>query len=239
MTNQKKFSNFIKDISYYKSVLPVKYKHYFDEISSLYLQRKIEKQSEVHKLLNKLSSRGQSPKSAIKLIESKYKVQAPIIGIKEKIRAYHVSANVEQKLIFKNAYSKEGGYKQNELNQEHTRNKIQIIRETEIIKARNIDEAKDKFKENIVAKFDSRIKSDKFSESATEIAKRGCNNKSAECFESQVDDISFDDVFEESSTQPTTPSTMFLKQSSAINYNMTTSEKKFLKMMVFVLKIIY
>ena len=85
MTNQKKFSNFIKDISYYKSVLPVKYKHYFDEISSLYLQRKIEKQSEVHKLLNKSSSRGKSPKSAIKLIESKYKVQAPIIGLKKKL----------------------------------------------------------------------------------------------------------------------------------------------------------
>ena len=69
MTNQKTFSNFIKEISYYKSVLPVKYKHYFDEISSLYLQRKIEKQSEVHKLLNTLSSRGKSSKKAIKLIE--------------------------------------------------------------------------------------------------------------------------------------------------------------------------
>ena len=79
MTNQKKFSNFIKEISYYKTALPTKYKHYFDEISTLYLERKIEKQSEVHKLLHKLSSRGQGPKTAIDLIETKYKTNEPVI----------------------------------------------------------------------------------------------------------------------------------------------------------------
>ena len=37
------------------------YKLYFDKISTLYLDRKIEKQREVHKLLHKFSSRGQGP----------------------------------------------------------------------------------------------------------------------------------------------------------------------------------
>jgi hypothetical protein len=71
------------DLSYFKSVIPEKFKKYFDVVSSLYIERKIEKKSEVQKLLHKLSSRGLAPASAVKLIETKYKVQEPVIGIKE------------------------------------------------------------------------------------------------------------------------------------------------------------
>ena len=53
-----KFTKFMDDQSYYKTVIPEKYKHYFDVISSLYISRKIEKRTEVERLLHKLASRG-------------------------------------------------------------------------------------------------------------------------------------------------------------------------------------
>ena len=65
-----KFINFMKSIDYYKGILPDKYKNYWNVISKLYTDRKIEKQSEVRKLLDKLMSRGKGPQTAIKLIET-------------------------------------------------------------------------------------------------------------------------------------------------------------------------
>ena len=53
MSNNK-FRRFINDISYYKSTISPKYKEYYDVITSLYLERKIEKKSEVEKLLQKI-----------------------------------------------------------------------------------------------------------------------------------------------------------------------------------------
>jgi hypothetical protein len=100
----KKFEKVMDDLSYYKTVIPPKYKDYFDVISSLYIARKIEKKTEVTRLLHKLASRGKGPESAVNLIESKYEKQAPIKGIKQKIRTY-------QRLVFNNAYSKPQGYK--------------------------------------------------------------------------------------------------------------------------------
>ena len=97
-TNKKisnnKFKRFVSDISFYKSTISPKYSDYFDVITSLYLERKIEKKSEVEKLLKKLSSRGLGPQSAVNLIESKYKKQDPIKGIKEKIKTFHIAANI-------------------------------------------------------------------------------------------------------------------------------------------------
>ena len=52
--SKNKFKRFINDISYYKSIIQPKYKQYFDVITSLYVNRKIEKQTEVEKLLKKL-----------------------------------------------------------------------------------------------------------------------------------------------------------------------------------------
>jgi hypothetical protein len=151
----KKFQNVMDDLSYYKTVIPEKYKQYFDVISSLYISRKIEKRTEVERLLHKLASRGKGPESAVKLIESKYEKQAPITGIKQKIRTYHVSANIEQKMTFKNAYSKPEGYKRQKLEQSHLIEKVALINETDIIKATSIEEAKRKFTENAFKKFGS------------------------------------------------------------------------------------
>jgi hypothetical protein len=151
----KKFEKVMDDLSYYKSVIPEKYKQYFDVISSLYISRKIEKRSEVEKLLHKLASRGKAPESAVNLIESKYEKQAPITGIKQKIRTYHVAANIEQKLTFNNAYSRPEGYKRQKLEQSHLIEKVALISETDIIKATSIEEAQRKFTENIFRKYGS------------------------------------------------------------------------------------
>ena len=60
-----KFTKFVASIDYYKDALPKKYTKYYDEITSLYLNRNIGNKSEVHKLFNKLMGRGTSAKSAI------------------------------------------------------------------------------------------------------------------------------------------------------------------------------
>ena len=125
-----KFKRFINDVSYYKSIISPKYKEYFDVVTSLYMNRQIEKKSEVEKLLNKLSSRGLGPKSAVDLIESKYMKQEPIKGIKEKLKTYHIAANIEQRMIFKNAYDK--SYKKTQLDKPHLQEKLNLIKETEI-----------------------------------------------------------------------------------------------------------
>ena len=49
--SKNKFRKFINDISMYKPAIPEKYKKYFDVVTSLYLNRKIEKKTEVEKLL--------------------------------------------------------------------------------------------------------------------------------------------------------------------------------------------
>ena len=94
MTNLKKFRNIINNLSYYKSTINKKYINYFDEIASLYLARKIEKQTTVVKLLNKLSSRGAGPKSAVKLIE-KYSHYEPVVGIKVASRPETLARNAK------------------------------------------------------------------------------------------------------------------------------------------------
>ena len=43
----KKISQFLHNINYYKNVIPKKYLPYFDEITSLYTQRKIEKKAKL------------------------------------------------------------------------------------------------------------------------------------------------------------------------------------------------
>ena len=218
--SKNKFKRFINDISIYKSTIPEKYKKYFDVISSLYLERKIEKRTEVEKLLKKLSSRGLGPQSAIDLIESKYKKQEPVIGIKEKLKTYHISANVEQRLVFKNRYKPEG-YKKLELNQPHLQDKVNLIKETEIIKAKNMQEAQKKVSEKINEKFGGSIKQ--------EDKKNKSGSNSDDYYDIYLDSIDFIDSFEESESSNEEPSTMFLKSSSPIEYNFTTHEKKFLK----------
>ena len=49
----KKFSNFIKTLSHYKSSIPEKYSKYYNNITSLYEKRIIESKATVEKMLKK------------------------------------------------------------------------------------------------------------------------------------------------------------------------------------------
>ena len=90
--NNKKFKKFMDSLAYYKPIMKPENRKYFDEISALYLNRQIVKQSEVIKLLDKLTSRGQGPKSAIKLIENKYRNQKTA-RLEKVIQSYYVTAS--------------------------------------------------------------------------------------------------------------------------------------------------
>ena len=79
----KKYFKFIDSLKHYKEIMKPKYKHYFDALAVLYTSRKIEKKITVEKLLNKLVSRGNGPKSAVEAIAKYHNVVASK-GIKEK-----------------------------------------------------------------------------------------------------------------------------------------------------------
>jgi hypothetical protein len=101
MTQNKTYKNFIRDM---KAIYPLKpkYQQYFDVVASLYIDRKIEKKSQVEKLLEKLSGRGKAPESAIKLIE-KYKGYKSVKGIIKgtKRKAFHLEAKIKCKIVYK------------------------------------------------------------------------------------------------------------------------------------------
>ena len=132
-----KFINFMKSIDYYKGILPDKYKNYWNVISKLYVDRKIEKQSEVRKLLDKFMGRGKAPQSAIKLIETKYNNKEPVIGIKQKLNNFFVTMEVERTLTYSNQRNKEFDVKDKVL-------------KSAVVKARNEDEAKIKASDEYV-----------------------------------------------------------------------------------------
>ena len=60
------------------------------------------------------------------------------------IRRFHITANLEQVLHFNNVYSKKGGYKNNELSDAH-KTKVKMIRESQVIEAKNVEIAKQIF----------------------------------------------------------------------------------------------
>ena len=63
--------NLNKSIKEFKSVIPAinqKYRPYAEQVINLFQDRKIEKRKEAEKLLDRLSSRGKGPQSAIKKI---------------------------------------------------------------------------------------------------------------------------------------------------------------------------
>ena len=68
------------------------------------------------------------------------------------IRRFHIVANIEQTLHFNNVYSKKGGYKKDELSDTH-KSKVQMIREAQVIEAKNVDIAKQKFLDKVNKKF--------------------------------------------------------------------------------------
>ena len=203
-----KFQNKMNNFSFYKSLLSKKYLPYYDVISDLYQSRKIEKIKEVDKLLKKLTSRGNGPSSAIKLIETKYRNTEPVIGIKQKkielkLKTFHLSANIHQKLIFDNK-NKRYEYKKHD--------RLQLLRESQIIQAHDLKTAQQKFKDIIV---------DKYTNEESYIDSEGS-------VKTNVDAIDFIDYVDESELKPEEPSKMFLKAASPMDYNFVKEYNKFL-----------
>jgi len=99
--SEKKFKKFINEMSFYKLTLKPQYKQYFDVIASLYLDRKIEKKSQVEKLFKKLNGRGSAPQSAVKLI-NKYKNYKSVKGIIKgsQPRTYHIEAKIKCRISY-------------------------------------------------------------------------------------------------------------------------------------------
>ena len=235
MTNKNKFSKFIHSLTYYRSVIPKKNLKYFDVISTLYQERKIEKQSEVEKLLKKLAGRGKAPQSAIKLIENKYMNQEPVIGIKSPLKPFHMTAKIEQRLHYNNKYSKQGGYKADEVKDKH-KDRLTMIQDSRVIMAKDINMAQKKFKDIIYDKYGTSTESTEKNKSKKEEydemdeEDKGSAQETSDGYvQTNVDDIEFIDSVDESSLVSTSPTTMYLKSASAINYNFTNEEVKFLK----------
>ena len=122
------------------------------------------------------------------------------------IRRYHITANLEQVLHFDNVYSKKGGYKKNELSDEH-KTKVQMIRDSQVIEAKNVDIAKQIFLDEVNEKFNDG------GDSA---------NDSSMWVSTNVENCEFIDVVDETGMSASTPSTMFLKLASPMNYTFTT-----------------
>ena len=141
-----------------------------------------------------------------------------------------MSANVDQKMKFKNKYSKPEGYTKNKLEHQHLQDKVILIRESEVIKAKNIDEARSKFKNNIDRKFRSSSSGVSEFNNLSEFNKlaKSSDNKSEDYYETEISSIEFLDEVEEGKLSSQQPSTMFLKAASPIEYNFTTHEKKFI-----------
>jgi len=195
-----KFINFMKSIDYFKSILPDKYKNYWNVISKLYTDRKIEKQSEVRKLLDKLMSRGKGPQTAIKLIETKYNNKEPVKGIKQKLNNFFVTMEVERILTYSNQRNKEFDVKDKVL-------------KSVVVKARNEDEAKIKASDEYVGSSNQGVDSLELI-----IQKKGTS-----------ENVNFIDIVNESSLKSVKPEIQWLQSSSDIvEYNFIPEERKFL-----------
>ena len=75
-----------------------------------------------------------------------------------KIKTFHITGLVEQTVYYKNKYAKNEGYK-----------KEQLIRDSQIIEAKDIETAKEKFRDNATMKFSS-LKIDDFSGGGCDMA---------------------------------------------------------------------
>ena len=110
--DNKKVKKFLKQISFYKSIIKPKYIKYYDDITSLYIDGKLKRIDQATKLLDKLTKRGNGPESSIKQInkllnrpnliqETKSKTKKP----EEKSSQHHIVAT----FIFRSIYYNEPG----------------------------------------------------------------------------------------------------------------------------------
>ena len=104
-----------------------------------------------------------------------------------------------------------------------------MIRESQVIEAKNEDIAKQIFLDKVNEKFND--------DELFASLKQG--EDSATFVTTKVENCEFIDVVDETGMTASTPSTMFLKLASPMNYTFTTEERKYLKMKGHVLRITY
>jgi Zn finger protein HypA/HybF involved in hydrogenase expression len=178
MTN-KKFSNFINTLSYYKSLIPKKYISYYDDITSLYTKRIIESKASVEKMLNTLANNKNYKKTPKKIQDVLNFVDStkhrkpenkqegikfvplvhhePVAGIKEKNqeRDFFLTADIKRYVSWKKAKKVNGKirfvwtkwYDESDI---RTKKGDGQIKEEQLIKAKNLKEAKKIFYEKLL-----------------------------------------------------------------------------------------
>ena len=100
-----------------------------------------------------------------------------------------------------------------------------MIREAQVIEAKNVEIAKQKFLDKVNEKFNDEFNDDMLHENFKVL-----NSKdSATNISRRVENCLFIDVVDENRMTAAAASTMFLKLASPMNYTFTTEERKFLK----------
>ena len=107
-------------------------------------------------------------------------------------------------MIFKNAYNPKG-YKKSELDKPHLHEKLNLIKESEIIKARNIEEARKKFNENVVLRYGFGGDLNDFDK----LGKGGKGSVSEDFYVKKVDNVEFIDEYEEDENSNEDPQQCF------------------------------
>lgn len=143
MNKNKKFINNINSIRYLRDDIKPNLRKYFDEVTSLYLTRKIEKQNSMMKIIYLL--REGKKDDAKKLIKN-FEKNKPVVGIKTKgsifnearrINTYHMQVNIK----IKSTVKKTG------------RIYFDTFTESNIIKAKTLKIAQRQYKEDLESRY--------------------------------------------------------------------------------------
>jgi len=218
MKNKKylaKFTKFVRSVDYYKYLIPQKYKRYKNVVTSLYLDKKIEKQSEVHKLLTKLiNARGTGRETTINCLNDKKYFSIPSVGIKSKNEVYSINMEINTKATYLNQSGKE--YTVNDR-----------VVESLNVKAKNERDAK--LKAKVGLDFDAKIRNDSNEHKRSVSYVRA--SITLEDVNNEIMDVNFVSVVNSSTMKPVAPSMQWLEASSNIvQYNWLPEERKYLNL---------
>ena len=110
--SKNKVKNFLNSIMYLKDQIPKQNRQYFDDATSLYLDRKIEKQSSLMKIVNALKYNNSKDVKQSLLSLNKFKKFEPVKGIKQagsvynpdrSLKNFHIMAEIKLKIKYKRA----------------------------------------------------------------------------------------------------------------------------------------
>ena len=102
--------------------------------------------------------------------------------------------------------------------------KVKMIRESQVIEAKNVEIAKQIFLDEVDKNFNDG--SEKYDDISDE-ARGNSGEDSAAYILTNVENCEFIDVVDETEMFPSLPPTMFLKLASPMNYTITTEERNF------------